>query len=89
VNKQLDQDAAGKEGATAALALLDELDAVTGILGEAPQVETPQAILDLVAERQQARRNKDFARSDAIRDQLLAEGWVLEDTADGPRVKRR
>jgi cysteinyl-tRNA synthetase len=42
-----------------------------------------------VAERQQARRNKDFARSDAIRDQLLAEGWVLEDTADGPRVKRR
>ena len=89
VNKQLDQDAAGKEGATAALALLDELDAVTGILGEAPQVETPQAILDLVAERQQARRNKDFARSDAIRDQLLAEGGVLEDTADGPRVKRR
>jgi cysteinyl-tRNA synthetase len=89
VNKALDQDAVGAEGAAAVLALLDELDAVTGILGDAPAVETPQAVLDLVQERQQARRNKDFARSDAIRDQLLAEGWVIEDTPDGPRVKRR
>ena len=89
VNKAMDQDAVGKEGALAALALLDELNAVTGVFGDAPATETPQAVLDLVAERQLARRNKDFARSDAIRDQLLSEGWVIEDTADGPRVKRK
>lgn len=89
VNKLLDQDEVGRDGAGAVLQLLDELDTVTGILGDGPAQEAPQAVLDLVAERQQARRNKDFARSDAIRDQLLAEGWVIEDTADGPRVKRK
>ncbi len=89
VNKAMDQDAVGKEGAEAALALLDELNTVTGVYGDAPAMETPQSVLDLVAERQQARRNKDFARSDAIRDQLLGDGWVIEDTADGPRVKRK
>jgi cysteinyl-tRNA synthetase len=50
--------------------------------------EAPQAILSLVLERQDARRAKDFARADTIRDELAAEGWVIEDTADGPRVKR-
>jgi cysteinyl-tRNA synthetase len=44
--------------------------------------------MDRVLARQQARRDKDFARSDALRDGLLAEGWVIEDTPDGPRVKR-
>ncbi|MFM1920178.1 MAG: hypothetical protein RLZZ303_1812 [Candidatus Hydrogenedentota bacterium] len=89
VNKLLDQDAVGEAGGAAAIALLDEIDGVTGVHGDAPHEETPHSVLDLVAERQQARRNKDFARSDAIRDQLLAEGWVIEDTADGPRVKRK
>jgi cysteinyl-tRNA synthetase len=36
----------------------------------------------LITERNQARANKDFARSDAIRDQLQAAGITLEDAAD-------
>jgi cysteinyl-tRNA synthetase len=36
----------------------------------------------LITERNQARANKDFARSDAIRDQLQAAGLTLEDAAD-------
>jgi cysteinyl-tRNA synthetase len=43
----------------------------------------------LVDERIAARKAKDFARSDAIRDQLAAEGIVLEDTAQGVRWVRR
>ena len=39
---------------------------------------------DLLAERTQARRDKDFARADAIRDQLTAAGVTIEDTVDGP-----
>jgi len=88
VNKQLDERAAGEKGARNALALLDRLNAVTGILAPPAAEEAPQQVLDLVAERQAARRAKDFKRSDAIRDALLAEGWIIEDTAAGPRVKR-
>lgn len=87
-NKLVDSDVIGKNGAQRALALLDRLDAVTGLFGAEAQEETPAEIEALVAERQQARRTKDFKRADEIRDQLLAAGWVLEDTPDGPRVKK-
>jgi cysteinyl-tRNA synthetase len=51
------------------------------------------AVLDeettrLVAERDQARAAKDFSRADALRDQLTALGWTLEDTAVGTAVRR-
>jgi cysteinyl-tRNA synthetase len=42
----------------------------------------------LVEERQAARKAKNFKRSDEIRDQLKASGWVIEDTPQGPRAKR-
>ena len=37
---------------------------------------------------QAARKAKDFKRSDAIRDELKAKGWTIEDTPKGPRLKR-
>jgi cysteinyl-tRNA synthetase len=88
VNKLIDSEVIGKGGAGRALGLLDRVNAVTGLFGGAAKEETPAEILALVTERQQARRAKDFKRADEIRDQLLSSGWVLEDTADGPRVKR-
>ena len=47
------------------------------------------AIDALVAERSQAKKNKNFSRSDEIRAELLAMGVVLEDTKDGARWKRK
>jgi len=88
VNKLMDEGGIGEEGAKNALALLDRLNAVTGLFAPPAEDSAPQAVLDLVMERQQARRSKDFARADAIRKQLIEEGWVIEDTADGPRVKK-
>ena len=87
-NKLIDQNSLSSGGAKNALELLGKLDAVTGLFGERKDDSVPQEILDLVQERQDARRNKDFARSDAIRDQLADAGWILEDTPDGPRVKK-
>ncbi|OEH86307.1 cysteine--tRNA ligase [Desulfuribacillus stibiiarsenatis] len=43
----------------------------------------------LIEERQTARKNKDFKRSDEIRDQLLEQGIILEDTPQGVRWKRK
>ena len=42
----------------------------------------------LIAERQEARANKDFARADAIRDELAAQGIKLLDTKEGVRWTR-
>jgi len=88
VNKRVDEGGVGAEGAKNALALLDKLNTVTGVFAPAAAEEAPQDVIDRVMARQQARRDKDFATADALRDELLAEGWVIEDTADGPRVKR-
>lgn len=88
VNKLLDRHGVSKTGADSALAMLDRLDSVLGLLGDEEEAAVPETVLALVEERQAARRAKDFAQSDAIRDKLLAEGWVIKDTADGPRVER-
>ncbi len=72
-------------------ALLDELTTLCDVLGIL--VETKEEMLDsdieaLIEERQQARKNRDFARADEIRDELLEKGIVLEDTREGVKWKR-
>ena len=88
VNSKIDAAQVGETGAANAAALLDRLDAVTGLFAMPEESGPPKTILDLVQARQQARREKDFTRADEIRDNLADEGWLLEDTPDGPRVKR-
>jgi cysteinyl-tRNA synthetase len=52
--------------------------------------ETPGADAKrLLAEREEARATKDFATADARRDELLALGWEVRDTPEGPRLVRR
>jgi cysteinyl-tRNA synthetase len=43
---------------------------------------------DLLAERAQARKDKNFKRSDEIRDALLAQGYSIEDTPQGPKLRK-
>jgi cysteinyl-tRNA synthetase len=50
---------------------------------------TDKQIDVLVAEREQARRSRNFARSDSIRKQLAELGIVIEDSKDGARWKRK
>ncbi|MGA3180925.1 MAG: cysteine--tRNA ligase [Verrucomicrobiota bacterium] len=45
------------------------------------------ALQNFLQERAAARKAKDFKRSDAIRDELKAKGWTIEDTPNGPRLK--
>jgi cysteinyl-tRNA synthetase len=51
------------------------------------EVSVPADVLSLVDERQAARKAKDFARSDAIRAELLAMGWEVGDSPQGPTIK--
>ena len=88
VNKKADAGDVGVTGARNALDLLDRLNHVTGVFALPEAEAVPKEILDQAMARQQARRDKDFAAADAIRDALAAQGWLIEDTPDGPRVRR-
>jgi cysteinyl-tRNA synthetase len=50
---------------------------------------TDEAIDTLIAERNQARQRRNFARADAIRKELEAKGILIEDAKDGVRWKRK
>lgn len=71
--------------------LLKRLVSLADVLGII--VEKEEEILDadieaLIAERQAARKERNFARADQIRDELLAKGIILEDTREGVKWKR-
>ena len=83
------RDAAGALTAGDAKAtadLLDRCDAVFGFLKKSGD-DLPAAVTALVAERAEAKKRRDFARADAIRGELAALGYAVEDTPKGPRVK--
>lgn len=72
-------------------AILTMFDTIGNVLGIHIKVEAgllDEEIEALIEERNQARKNRDFARSDEIRDQLLGMDIVLEDTRQGTRWKR-
>lgn len=71
--------------------LADRLVKLSDVLGLI--VDRKEKILDadiekLIEERQAARKAKDFARADAIRDELLEKGIVLKDTREGVQWKK-
>ena len=72
-------------------AMKESIIKLTDILGL--NVVKEEELLDedieaLINERQQARKDRNFARADEIRDELTAKGIVLEDTREGVRWKR-
>ncbi|CAH8719182.1 cysteine--tRNA ligase [Paenibacillus thiaminolyticus] len=74
-------------------ALLDAVEAMNNVLGLVPEQEE-EDLLDeeidrLIQERTDARKAKNWARADEIRDMLTAEGIILEDTPQGIRWRRK
>ena len=86
-NRQLGADDVSMGEAKAFRDFLDETDMVLAIAGKDDE-RVPDEARALLAERQQARAGKDWARADDIRDRLASIGYSVEDTADGPRLKR-
>ncbi|MDY0234845.1 MAG: cysteine--tRNA ligase [Gudongella sp.] len=86
INLKIDEDSP-KEFVEEAYKLFMELCKVIGILSKDDEI-LEEDILRLIEERTTARKDKDFARSDEIRDELLEKGIVLEDTRDGVKWKK-
>ena len=78
-----------KETLTAAAGIFDEMAGVLGLLYNRGKDEIPQEVKDLAEQRAAARKAKDWAKADAIRDQLTALGYAVEDTANGPKIVKK
>lgn len=74
-------------GAAAALQQWARVDDVLAV-GEHSEETAPPEVLQWVEERQAARKARDFARADALRERIRSAGWLVEDTPKGPRLKR-
>ncbi len=88
-NTAMAHEVACTEDRSFVLHTIDKFDQVLGIFGEAQTEMLDAEIENLIEERQEARRNRNFSRSDEIRDTLAEKGIVLEDTKDGVRWKRK
>ena len=71
-----------------ALKLFDELCDVLGILYNKSDNDLDAEVEELIAKRTEARKNKNFAEADAIRDKLKEMGIILEDTPQGVKWSR-
>jgi cysteinyl-tRNA synthetase len=97
LNRLLDQNALSAKDALAFLELGKKIHSVLGVFGSDPEVflnelkakslaqsaVSEEEILQKIAERKEARKNKDFKRADEIRKELQAKGVELKDNPDG------
>ena len=72
--------------------LLEKFDTVLGLkITEQiskKQEEIPQEILELVEQRKQARENKDWEKSDELRDKIQEKGYIVKDTKSGIEIQK-
>ncbi|MDP6629500.1 MAG: cysteine--tRNA ligase [Kiritimatiellia bacterium] len=86
-NRALDAGDVDGAGAAAALAVLDEMDSVLALKPDAAAAGPDDAVQALLDERATARREKQWADSDRIRDELAAMGWEVRDTPEGQKLR--
>lgn len=85
--------ASGKETKGTLQAYLDEFTSLTNVLGllynnNNEEDQLPAEVADLIERRKAARKAKDFALADSLREQISALGWTVEETRQGTIVKK-
>lgn len=88
VNAAVQQERLSEAGKQSAIAAFEKMDSVLGFLEPATDELLDDEIQALIDERLEARKAKNFARSDEIRSMLAERGILLEDGKDGTRWRR-
>lgn len=89
VNALCDTAKVGKGEAEAVLKLLQDLNQVLGVLSFDQEEEAiPEDLQQALAQRIEARKQKNWALADNLRDVIASRGYIIEDTAEGARLKK-
>jgi cysteinyl-tRNA synthetase len=88
LNTLCDAGHLSQDDASKALSLFREFDQVLGCIpfGDSSQ-EIPFAVLELLEQRETARKEKKWSDADKYRDLILQQGYIIEDTKAGPKLK--
>lgn len=90
LNTLADEKKLGMHEARATLKLFAHWDQVLGLLPlEKQGDEIPQEMVKLLSQREEARVQKNWRLSDAVRDEIHARGYLIEDTPQGARLKKK
>jgi cysteinyl-tRNA synthetase len=89
LNQLADSHQITSSEASSVLSMLARCNQVLGVLSFEPQEpEIPSHLQAALEQRLAARRAKNWAEADALRDMILSEGYLIEDTATGARLKK-
>jgi cysteinyl-tRNA synthetase len=88
INALCDQEKVGKEEAQKLLEGLYRLDTVLGILSLEEEEKIPYDLLEALEKRNQARSDKNWKLADQYRDLILDQGYKIEDSPKGARLKK-
>ena len=84
-NTKIDSDNISNIEILSALNFIEKFNSVFDLISEKSDV--PSEVTNLAKEREEARRMKDWAKADSIRDQVIELGWTIEDKPDGYILK--
>lgn len=88
--KEVNLAFADNKGKNEAKKALDTLGNILDVLGiELKEDSVPEEILELAEQRQQARKAKDFAKADELRDKIAELGYEMKDTPEGVKINKR
>ena len=86
-NRKMDSAPLPAEEALGALKALAGMDCVLGVLKH-DEVKPESVVKDLAQQRQNARKAKNWAEADRLRKEIEAKGWIVQDAADGFKLKK-
>jgi len=88
LNSLCDQNQVSSKEAKEALALFKQFDQVLGCIPFDQEGEFPEVVMQLLEQRELARKEKKWALADTHRNAILAHGYIIEDTKVGPKLKK-
>ncbi len=90
VNKLLNDNKLCKADAEKIIDFMKEIDSVFNVIDfEKEKVDAPEEVVKLLEEREEARKAKDFAKSDELRDLIAGKGFLINDTPQGPKLRKK